>query len=121
MSLSGDHSSEVNNNIYQFYTNIEAFRTEVSLPPPSFGQSQNNIASNPENENEELREQMYEFNHLNNQNNVNEGYLEELIEEKNYIFENIKSNINGIGPTTREEITKVKTKSVKQGKKRKKK
>ena len=121
MSLSDDSSSEVNNNTYPFYTNIEAFRTEVSLPPPSFDQSQNNIASNPENENEELREQMYEFNHLNNQNNVNDNSLEELIEEKNNIFKNIRFNIIGVGPTTREEITKGKTKSVKHAKKRKKK
>ena len=121
MSLSDDSSSEVNNNTYPFYTNIEAFRTEVSLPPPSFDQSQNNIVSNPENENEELREQMYEFNHLNNQNNVDDNSLEELIEEKNNIFKNIRFNIIGVGPTTREENTKGKSKSFKQGKKRKKK
>ena len=123
MSLSDVSSNEVNNdtinNPYPFNAYIQALRTEVSLPPPFIGQSQINIASNPENENEELREQMYEFNHLSNQSNVNDNSLEELIEENNNIFKNIRFNINGVWSTTREEITKEKTKSVKQEKKRK--
>ena len=123
MSLSDVSSNEVNNdtinNPYLFNAYIQALRTEVSLPPPFIGQSQINIASNPENENEELREQMYEFNHLSNQSNVNDNSLEELIEENNNIFKNIRFNINGVWSTTREEITKEKTKSVKQEKKRK--
>ena len=123
MSLSDVSSNEVNNdtinNPYPFNAYIQALRTEVSLPPPFIGQSQINIASNPENENEELREQMYEFNHLSNQSNVNDNSLEELIEENNNIFKNIRFNINGVWSTTREEITKEKTKSVKQDKKRK--
>ena len=123
MSLSDVSSNEVNNdtinNPYPFNAYIQALRTEVSLPPPFIGQSQINIASNPENENEELREQMYEFNHLSNQSNVNDNTLEELIEENNNIFKNIRFNINGVWSTTREEITKEKTKSVKQDKKRK--
>ena len=123
MSLSDVSSNEVNNdtinNPYPFNAYIQALRTEVSLPPPFIGQSQINIASNPENENEELREQMYEFNHLSNQINVNDNSLEELIEENNNIFKNIRFNINGVWSTTREEITKEKTKSVKQEKKRK--
>ena len=123
MSLSDVSSNEVNNdtinNPYPFNAYIQALRTEVSLPPPFIGQSQINIASNPENENEELREQMYEFNHLSNQSNVNDNSLEELIEENNNIFKNIRFNINGVWSNTREEITKEKTKSVKQEKKRK--
>ena len=123
MSLSDVSSNEVNNdtinNPYPFNAYIQALRTEVSLPPPFIGQSQINIASNPENENEELREQMYEFNHLSNQSNVNDNSLEELIEENNNIFKNIRFNINGVWANTREEITKEKTKSVKQDKKRK--
>ena len=125
MSLSDVSSNEVNNdtinNPYPFNAYIQALRTEVSLPPPFIGQSQINIASNPENENEELREQMYEFNHLSNQSNVNDNSLEELIEENNNIFKNIRFNINGVWSNTREEITKEKTKSVKQDKKKKKK
>ena len=123
MSLSDVSSNEVNNdtinNPYPFNAYIQALRTEVSLPPPFIGQYQINIASNPENENEELRKQMYEFNHLSNQSNVNDNSLEELIEENNNIFKNIRFNINGVWSTTREEITKEKTKSVKQEKKRK--
>ena len=123
MSLSDVSSNEVNNdtinNPYPFNAYIQALRTEVSLPPPFIGQYQINIASNPENENEELREQMYEFNHLSNQSNVNDNSLEELIEENNNIFKNIRFNINGVWSTTREEITKEKTKSVKQEKKNK--
>ena len=123
MSLSDVSSNEVNNdtinNPYPFNAYIQALRTEVSLPPPFIGQSQINIASNPENENEERREQMYEFNHLSNQSNVNDNSLEELIEENNNIFKNIRFNINGVWSTTREEITKEKTKSVKQEKKNK--
>ena len=123
MSLSDVSSNEVNNdtinNPYPFNAYIQALRTEVSLPPPFIGQSQINIASNPENENEELRKQMYEFNHLSNQSNVNDNSLEELIEENNNIFKNIRFNINGVWSTTREEITKEKTKSVKQDQKRK--
>ena len=123
MSLSDVSSNEVNNdtinNPYPFNAYIQALRTEVSLPPPFIGQSQINIASNPENKNEELREQMYEFNHLSNQSNVNDNSLEELIEENNNIFKNIRFNINGVWSTTREEITKEKTKSVKQEKKNK--
>ena len=123
MSLSDVSSNEVNNdtinNPYPFNAYIQALRTEVSLPPPFIGQSQINIASNPENENEELREQMYVFNHLSNQSNVNDNSLEELIEENNNIFKNIRFNINGVWSNTREEITKEKTKSVKQDKKRK--
>ena len=94
MSLSDVSSNEINNDTinipYPFNAYIQALRTEVSLPPPFNGQSQINIASNPENENEELREQMYEFNHLSNQSNVNDNSLEELIEENNNIFKNIK-------------------------------
>ena len=123
MSLSDVSSNEVNNdtinNPYPFNAYIQALRTEVSLPPPFIGQSQINIAFNPENENEERREQMYEFNHLSNQSNVNDNSLEELIEENNNIFKNIRFNINGVWSNTREEITKEKTKSVKQDKKRK--
>ena len=123
MSLSDVSSNEVNNdtinNPYPFNAYIQALRTEVSLPPPFIGQSQINIASNPENENEELREQMYEFNHLSDRSNVNDNSLEELIEENNNIFKNIRFNIIGVWSTTREEITKEKTKSVKQDKKRK--
>ena len=123
MSLSDVSSNEVNNdtinNPYPFNAYIQALRTEVSLPPPFIGQYQINIASNPENENEELRKQMYEFNHLSNQSNVNDNSLEELIEENNNIFKNIRFNINGVWSTTREEITKEKTKSVKQEKKNK--
>ena len=123
MSLSDVSSNEVNNdtinNPYPFNAYIQALRTEVSLPPPFIGQSQINIVSNPENENEERREQMYEFNHLSNQSNVNDNSLEELIEENNNIFKNIRFNINGVWANTREEITKEKTKTVKQDKKRK--
>ena len=123
MSLSDVSSNEVNNdtinNPYPFNAYIQALRTEVSLPPPFIGQSQINIASNPENENEELREQMYEFNHLSDRSNVNDNSLEELIEENNNIFKNIRFNIIGVWSNTREEITKEKTKSVKQEKKRK--
>ena len=123
MSLSDVSSNEINNdtinNPYPFNAYIQALRTEVSLPPPFIGQSQINIVSNPENENEERREQMYEFNHLSNQSNVNDNSLEELIEENNNIFKNIRFNIIGVWSTTREEITKEKTKSVKQDKKRK--
>ena len=123
MSLSDVSSNEVNNdtinNPYPFNAYIQALRTEVSLPPPFIDQSQINIASNPENKNEELREQMYEFNHLSNQSNVNDNSLEELIEENNNIFKNIRFNINGVWANTREEITKEKTKTVKQDKKRK--
>ena len=123
MSLSDVSYNEVNNdtinNPYPFNAYIQALRTEVSLPPPFIGQSQINIASNPENENEELRKQMYEFNHLSNQSNVNDNSLEELIEENNNIFKNIRFNINGVWANTREEITKEKTKTVKQDKKRK--
>ena len=126
MNLSDESSNSVNNHannyVYSYPSNIEAFRTAVSLPPPLFGHFSNNIVSNIENENEELREQMYEFNNTGiYNNNANNNSFEDLTVDKPDIFRNIKFNIIGVGSITRDEKTKEKTKTIKEATKRKKK
>ena len=125
MNLSDESSNSVNNHANNYaYSNpsyIEAFRTAVSLPPPLFGNLNNNIVSNIENENEELREQMYEFNNTGNYNNANNNSFEDLTVDKPDIFRNINFNIIGVGSITRDEKTKAKTKIIKGKTKRKKK
>ena len=118
MSYSDDDSNLLNNNAhnysYPYTSNIEAYRTEVSLPPPHFvGYVPNNIPTDDDNENDELNEEIYNFNLINNQNVENNNYSEELIEDKQEIFKNIETNKNGIGSTTREENTREKTKTIK--------
>ena len=125
MNLSDESSNSVNDHAnyyaYSYPSYIEAFRTAVSLPPPLFGNLHNNIVSNIENENEELREQMYEFNNTGNYNNANNNSFEDLTVDKPDIFRNINFNIIGVGSITRDEKTKEKTKTVKEAPKRKKK
>ena len=126
MSYSDDDSNLLNNNAhnysYPYTSNIEAYRTEVSLPPPHFvGYVPNNIPTDDDNQDDELNEEMYNFNIINNQNDENNNYLEELIDDKQKIFKNIETNKNGIGSTTREENTREKTKTIKNIKKRKRK
>lgn len=126
MNLSDDFSNHINNNAnnysYPYTSNIEAYRTEVSLPPLHFvGYAPNNIQNNNENENDELNEEMYNFNIINNQNVENNNYLEELIEGKQEIFRNVETNKNGIGSTTREARTREKTQTIKSIKKRRRK
>ena len=126
MSYSDDNSNLLNNNANNYSdpntSDIEAYRTEVSLPPPHFiGYVPNNIPTDDDNENDGLNEKMYNFNIINNQNVENNNYLEELIDDKQEIFKNIETNKNGIGSTTREENTREKTKTIKNNKKRKRK
>jgi hypothetical protein len=124
MSYSDDDSNLLNNNAhnysYPYTSNIEAYRTEVSLPPPHFvGYVPNNIPTDDDNQDDELNEEIYNFNIINNQNDENNNYLEELIDDKQEIFKNVETNKNGIGSTTREERTREKTKTIKNKKKRK--
>jgi len=126
MSYSDDDSNLLNNNANNYSdpitSDIEAYRTEVSLPPPHFiGNVPNNIPTDDDNENDELNEEIYNFNIINNQKVENNNYLEELIDDKQEIFKNIETNKNGIGSTTREENTREKTKTIKNNKKRKRK
>ena len=126
MSYSDDDSNLLNNNAhnysYPYTSNIEAYRTEVSLPPPHFvGYVPNNIPTDDDNQDDELNEEIYNFNIINNQNDENNNYLDELIDDKQKIFKNIETNKNGIGSTTREENTREKTKTIKNIKKRKRK
>ena len=125
MNLSDESSNSLNNNANNYAdaypSYIEAFRTAVSLPPPLFGHLSNNTVSNIENENEELREQMYEFNNIGNFNNANNNSFEDLTVDKPDLFRNIEFNIIGVGSISRDEKTKEKTKTVKEAPKRKKK
>ena len=117
MSYSDDDSNLLNNNAhnysYPYTSNIEAYRTEVSLPPPHFvGYVPNNIPTDDDNQDDELNEEMYNFNIINNQNDENNNYLEELIDDKQEIYKNVETNKKGIGSSTREERTREKTKTI---------